>query len=75
MVGIAALVGQPLLHYLELYQEYAIWIFLSIAVFIYLLIRLLIPLTTVTGRRKLIVRWGKFREKYFGATFERDVLK
>lgn len=75
MVGIAALVGQPLLHYLELYQEYAIWIFLSIAVFIYLLIRLLIPLTTVTGRRRLIVRWGRFREKYFGATFERDVLK
>ncbi|TVQ03894.1 MAG: hypothetical protein EA359_08170 [Balneolaceae bacterium] len=70
MIGVAALIGQPMLHYIEVYQDYAIWLLLIIAVLIYLIIRLFIPLTTVTGRRKLVVKWGRFREKYFGASFD-----
>ncbi len=73
MVGVSALVGQPMLKYIEIYQDYALWVFFIIIAFIYLLIRLFIPLATVSGRRKLVVRWGRFREKYFGANFNRPL--
>lgn len=67
LVGVSALVGQPMIQYLQVYQDYALWIFLGIVLILYVMFKVVIPLTTVTGRRKLMVKWGRFREKYFSS--------
>jgi membrane protein DedA with SNARE-associated domain/pimeloyl-ACP methyl ester carboxylesterase len=65
LIGLSALIGQPMLQYLHVYQEYAIWLLPIIIILIYTVIKLIIPLATVTGRRKLLVKWGRFKERNF----------
>lgn len=65
MVGLSVLIGQPMLHYLEIYQDYALWIFIFIVLMIYGVLKVLIPLTTVRGRRRMIVKWMRMKEKLF----------
>ena len=65
LVGLSALIGQPMLLYLQVYQDYAIWLLPIIIILIYTIIKLIIPLATVTGRRKLLVKWGRFKERNF----------
>jgi membrane protein DedA with SNARE-associated domain len=64
LVGISALIGQPMLAYMELYQEYALWIVLIFIVIIYLFIKFGIPLATVKGRREFYVKWVRLKEKW-----------
>lgn len=64
LVGVAALIGQPMLAYMELYQEYAPWIVLIFIVFIYLFIKFGIPLATVKGRREFYVKWVRLKQKW-----------
>lgn len=66
LVGLSALIGQPMLGYLQIYQDYAIWILPILIIMIYTAIKLFIPLATVTGRRRLVVKWRKFKERNFG---------
>ncbi|MEX2435542.1 MAG: VTT domain-containing protein, partial [Balneolaceae bacterium] len=63
MVWLSALIGQPMLSYLDLYQDYAIWIILAIILILYGIFKVLIPLSTVKGRRKLVTKWKLMKEK------------
>jgi uncharacterized protein (DUF58 family) len=65
MVGLAAIVGQPMLSYLNLYKEQAVWIFPLFLLILYGIIRLVILLSTVTGRRMVIVRYERFKRRFF----------
>ncbi len=65
LVKIAEIIGQPMIAYLTIYQEQAIWIVPLILLILYGVIRFIILLSTVTGRRKILVKISHFREQYF----------
>lgn len=64
LVGISAIIGQPMIQYLEIYQDYALWIVLGLALMIYSIIKIVLPLATVKGRREVYVKWHRMKEKY-----------
>jgi len=64
LVGITVLIGQPMLEYLTVYQDYAIWILVITILLIYLIFKVGIPLTTVRGRRRLLVKWSRFLQRF-----------
>lgn len=66
LVGISALIGQPMVTYLTSYQDQALWLIPIILGTIYLVAKGIILISTPTGRRKIVVKFGRFREKYFG---------
>lgn len=66
LVWVSAFIGQPMISYVASYQEHAIWIIPIVLGLIYIIIKGLILISTPTGRRKLLVKFGRFREKYFG---------
>ncbi|MDZ7660284.1 alpha/beta fold hydrolase [Fodinibius sp.] len=59
LVGISKLLGNELLRYFELYQDYAIWVFLGAVAFIIMFIKLIIPAFSYKGRRLLLSRYRK----------------
>lgn len=65
LVGVSALVGQPMISYLATYQEHAIWLVPLILGAIFLVARGVILISTTTGRRKIVVKYGRFKERYF----------
>jgi membrane protein DedA with SNARE-associated domain len=64
LVGITVLIGQPMIQYLSVYQDYAFWILLFTVLIIYLIVKVGIPMTTVRGRRRLLVKWSRFWQKW-----------
>ena len=66
LVWLSAFVGQPILGYLNAYQDYALWVFFGIMFIIYLVIKLVIPLTTLKGRLRLVIKWRRFKERLSG---------
>lgn len=64
LVGLTVLIGQPMIHYLSIYQDYALWILLFTILLIYLIVKVGIPLTTVRGRRRVLVKWARFLERW-----------
>lgn len=65
LVWISALIGQPMISYVASYQEHAIWIIPLILGILYLIIKGITLLSTTTGRRKVVVKFERFLEKYF----------
>lgn len=66
LVGISALIGQPMISYMAAYQEYALWLVPIILGTIYLVVKGVVLISTPTGRRKALVKFERFRERYFG---------
>ncbi len=66
LVWISALIGQPMISYIASYQEHAIWLIPLIIGVIFLIIKGITLVSTPTGRRRVVVKFGRFREKYFG---------
>lgn len=64
LVGLTVLIGQPMLRYLTVYQDYAIWILVVTILLIYLIFKVGIPLTTIRGRRRLLVKWSRFLQRF-----------
>ena len=64
LVGLTVLIGQPMLQYLSVYQDYAIWILAFTVLLIYMVVKVGIPLTTVRGRRRLLVKWSRFIQRF-----------
>lgn len=64
LVGITILIGQPMISYIETYQEYAWIIILVIIALIYAFIKFAVPLMTVRGRRRLLVRLNMLKERW-----------
>jgi len=59
LVGISKLLGNELLRYFTVYQDYAIWVFLGAVAFIIMFIKLIIPAFSYKGRRLLLSRYRK----------------
>jgi len=59
LVGISKLLGNELLRYFTVYQDYAIWVFLGAVAFIIMFIKLVIPAFSYKGRRLLLSRYRK----------------
>jgi membrane protein DedA with SNARE-associated domain/pimeloyl-ACP methyl ester carboxylesterase len=66
LVGLSSLIGQPMLNYIELYQDYALWIIALFFLFVYGILKYVLPLTTVKGRRELYVKLVRLRERLTG---------
>jgi membrane protein DedA with SNARE-associated domain len=64
LVGLAALFGQPLLDLFIKYQDYAIILLIVAALLILGIYKVLLPLLTVRGRRKLYMQWLLFKKRF-----------
>lgn len=65
LVGLAVLFGQPILDLFILYQDYAIVLVVIAIVFLMGIYKLLLPLLTTRGRRKLYMQWLIFKKRNF----------
>lgn len=65
VLGTSILVGQQMLDYLQIYQEYAIQIFFILVLVIYLGFKLLVPLSTRKGRKELAVYFIRLKQRLF----------
>lgn len=65
LVWISALIGQPMISYVASYQEHAIWIIPLILGVIFLIVKGITLVSTPTGRRKVIVKTERLKERYF----------
>lgn len=59
LVGISQLLGNKLLRYFSIYQDYAIWIFLGGVVFLVMIVKVIIPVFSYKGRRFLVSRYRR----------------
>jgi len=64
LIWLSAFVGEPILDYIKTYQNYALWVFMGLMLFIYLIVKLVVPLTTLKGRQRMVIKWRRFREKF-----------
>ena len=66
VLGISILVGQQMLSYLQIYQEYSVHIFFILVIVIYIGFKLLVPLSTRKGRKELAVYFIRLKQRAFG---------
>ena len=64
IVGVSSVIGQPMLGYIEFYQEYTLLIILLFIAIIYSIFAVVIPLTTRKGRREFFVKWVRIKERF-----------
>lgn len=63
LVGISTILGQQILDYFYLYQDYAVWIFISFILLMFIVLKFLLPLTTQSGRRILKVKFERIKRR------------
>ncbi|CAN5261034.1 hypothetical protein BH23BAC3_BH23BAC3_11940 [soil metagenome] len=66
LLGISVIAGQQMLGYLQIYQDYALYIFISLALGLYILFKFIMPLATKKGRREFAVRVIRLRQRFTG---------
>lgn len=66
IIGITTLIGQRMLGYLEIYQDYALLIIAGIVAFIYMAMKVFIPLLTSKGRKEFTVKVIRLKQRLFG---------
>ena len=59
LVGISKILGNELLRYFSLYQEYAIWVFLGLVLLLIVIAKAIIPAFSYRGRRLLVSRYRR----------------
>jgi membrane protein DedA with SNARE-associated domain/pimeloyl-ACP methyl ester carboxylesterase len=59
LVGISQLLGNELLRYFSMYQEYAIWVFIGLVVLLVVIAKIFIPAFSYRGRRLLVSRYRR----------------
>jgi len=69
LLGISIIAGQQMLDYLQIYQDYALYIFLALVIGLYMLFKFMIPLATRKGRREFSVKVIRLKQRLWG---ERD---
>lgn len=62
LVGISQLLGNELLRYFSLYQDYAIWIFLGGIILLVTIVKIIIPVFSYKGRRLLVSRYRRITQ-------------
>lgn len=65
LLGISILAGQQMLGYLQVYQDYALYIFLGLVLGLYLLFKIMMPMATKKGRREFAVRLIRLKQQVF----------
>jgi len=63
LLGISIFAGQHLLVYLQIYQDYAFYLFIGLVIGLYLLFKFIMPLATKKGRREFAVRIIRLRQR------------
>jgi len=58
LVGLAVLLGQEMIDYFSIYQDYALWVLFGVLISLFLLFKVMIPSFTYKGRR-LLIGWYK----------------
>lgn len=66
VLGTSLLVGQQMVEYLQIYQEYALHIFIILVITLYLGFKLLVPLSTKKGRKELAVYLIRLKQRVLG---------
>ncbi len=64
LVGLSLLVGTQMLYYLEIYQDYALYIVMAVILLVYIFIKIMMPLTTRKGRREFSVRMIRRKQRW-----------
>lgn len=64
LVGLSLLVGTQMLYYLEIYQDYALYIVMAAMLMVFLFIKVMMPLTTRKGRREFAVRMIRRKQRW-----------
>jgi membrane protein DedA with SNARE-associated domain len=64
LIWLSAFIGEPILGYINTYQNYALWVFIGLMFLIYLFVKLIVPLTTLKGRQRLVIKWRRFRDRF-----------
>lgn len=59
LVGLSSILGSSMMDYLALYSQYALLTFAVIALALWLLIKLIVPLFSFRGRRMLLSAWRR----------------
>ena len=59
LVGLAVFLGQNMLSYFTVYQEYAIWVLFGVLSALFVIFKIIIPSFTYKGRRLLVARWKR----------------
>lgn len=66
VLGTSVIVGQQMIDYLQIYQEYAIHIFFILVIALYLGFKLLVPLSTRKGRKEMAVYLIRLKQRVSG---------
>lgn len=69
LVGLAVLLGQEMISYFNIYQEYALWVLGGVLITLYLFFNIVIPSFTFKGRRLLVGRWKRLVHWEFWSPF------
>ena len=64
VVGLSVMLGTQMLVFLEIYQDYALYIIVGFVVAMFMLIKLLLPLSTRKGRKEFAFRVIRLKQKY-----------
>lgn len=64
LLGISIFAGQQMLGYLQIYQDYALYIFIGLVLGLYILFKFVIPLATKKGRREFVVRLIRIKQRF-----------
>lgn len=60
LVGLSAKLGQQMLGYFSVYQDYALWILIGLFAALYVIFKIIIPSFTFKGRRLLVGKFKRF---------------
>lgn len=63
LVGLALLLGNEMIEYFSLYQEYALWVLVGVLAILFVLFKIIIPSFTFKGRR-LLIGWIKRKRNW-----------
>ncbi len=67
VLGTSIIVGQQMIDYLQIYQEYAVHIFFILVITLYLGFKLLVPMSTKKGRKELAVYLIRLKQRFLGS--------
>lgn len=59
LVGISKILGNELMRYFSLYQDYAIWVFLAAVMLMVMIVKIIVPAFSYKGRRLLVSRFRR----------------
>jgi len=60
LVGLSTVVGSRILSYYPVFEQYAIWVAVATVVFLWLGVRILVPMSSFRGRRLLLSKIRRF---------------